>query len=798
MDDTNKSSYIERSRIHTLLDRGIKGKITFFSADIGWGKTAAVKLWSEEQNIPVHWYTIDEIKLFSALDKLSQLDIQDRLILVIDNFHCLNRTEAFEEYIEFIKRSPNQWSFILLSQSTLPDALKPYADIYQLELVSKEVLCFTEEETVTYFQKNGFSFDAYTLLKIRQAARGWAIALNTILFALMQSNGIYNEDVYLRAREELYLHFDRALFSSWSPRMRELIMKLSVLGEFTGELAMLATGQTDSMQLLNELCSKCGYITYTPSNTYTMSAFLVEYIERQRNKYLSKEEITEICERAGLWYETQSNKAKALEFYIKAKNFQKAVPLLEEAAQHHVGAADFYELEPYYMALTYEIVMKSPILCSGVCWMHSLNYRMEEAKLWYERLKSMRSTVLESQQRLLEEKIIYTSILLPNAGEIQLIGIFKSTAKLMLSGKFKMQDAAMTGNLPSLMRGGKDFSRWSNHAYTMRIVMKPILELLFGRHAIGVADVGVAEAMYEKNRLNISLVEVTKGIADVEKRGTPEIMFAGYTLMAKIMTANGQADAYKTIMENAKRKITQGNAPYLLENWHAAKARFELLSGEPALEWLYERAPDETAGFRTLDRYRYMTKAKVYIQNEMYAQAVSLLERLHPFYIDFKRPGDLTEDFIMQAIVFDRIGEDELSVQKLETALVMAQKHNFIRLFADEGEACYRLLIKYRKQKSSSVSDKFLNDVIEAAKQFALMYPKYLAVQKTIKSELTKSEFEVLQLLERSMTNAEIAEFLDVTLDTVKFHTKNIYSKLNVKGRAQAVSLAKEKKIIKG
>ena len=57
---------------------------------------------------------------------------------------------------------------------------------------------------------------------------------------------------------------------------------------------------------------------------------------------------------------------------------------------------------------------------------------------------------------------------------------------------------------------------------------------------------------------------------------------------------------------------------------------------------------------------------------------------------------------------------------------------------------------------------------------------------------LTEREVEVLALLNRYLTNKEIAEALVVSPSTVKTHTLNIYRKLEVRGRQQAVARAQE------
>ena len=62
--------------------------------------------------------------------------------------------------------------------------------------------------------------------------------------------------------------------------------------------------------------------------------------------------------------------------------------------------------------------------------------------------------------------------------------------------------------------------------------------------------------------------------------------------------------------------------------------------------------------------------------------------------------------------------------------------------------------------------------------------------------KLSKRELEILSLLAEGHTNQEIATKLFVSLSTVKTHNQNIFEKLDVKSRIQAVSKAKSLKIM--
>ena len=110
-------------------------------------------------------------------------------------------------------------------------------------------------------------------------------------------------------------------------------------------------------------------------------------------------------------------------------------------------------------------------------------------------------------------------------------------------------------------------------------------------------------------------------------------------------------------------------------------------------------------------------------------------------------------------------------------------------MLADEGEKICRLLLDYRKQKGK---DKYLDKVISLSQQVLALYPNYLKDQLPKEPSLTVNEMGVLRLINDGRSNSEISELLTISLNTVKYYTKSIFKKLNVKNRQQALKVAKD------
>jgi LuxR family maltose regulon positive regulatory protein len=146
---------------------------------------------------------------------------------------------------------------------------------------------------------------------------------------------------------------------------------------------------------------------------------------------------------------------------------------------------------------------------------------------------------------------------------------------------------------------------------------------------------------------------------------------------------------------------------------------------------------------------------------------------------------------ILQALAYQAHGEKEMAVQQLGEALAMAEPGGFIRVFVDEGRQMAQLLTE---TAASGIMPDYcgkLLAVFEAERQQegGESYPSH--AQPLIDS-LSKREMEILLLIAAGLKNKEIAEQLVISLNTVLYHIKNIYSKLGVNKRTLAIVKAKE------
>jgi LuxR family maltose regulon positive regulatory protein len=180
-------------------------------------------------------------------------------------------------------------------------------------------------------------------------------------------------------------------------------------------------------------------------------------------------------------------------------------------------------------------------------------------------------------------------------------------------------------------------------------------------------------------------------------------------------------------------------------------------------------------------------------------EALSLLTQLQPIVEGSARKTSLIELLALRALALQTQANSAESIAALVHALTLAEPEGYVRTFIDEGEAMRlliadcRLRIEKRNGRLHAYVDKLLAafqtagpgvDDLEISQQHSKI--------QNPSEPLSERELEVLRLIGDGLSNHEIAAKLVIGLGTVKTHINNIFGKLDVKNRTQAVARARE------
>jgi LuxR family maltose regulon positive regulatory protein len=178
--------------------------------------------------------------------------------------------------------------------------------------------------------------------------------------------------------------------------------------------------------------------------------------------------------------------------------------------------------------------------------------------------------------------------------------------------------------------------------------------------------------------------------------------------------------------------------------------------------------------------------------------AMGLLERLLKAAEERRGKGSVIEILVLQAMAYHAQGDLPAALLPLQHALALAEPEGYVRMFLDEGSSMLQLLGEASTREimpdyTGKLLAAFEAEQLRSAGESPL--PTSPALHPLIEP-LSQRELEVLRLFRTELSGPEIARELVIALSTVRTHTKNIYSKLNVNNRRAAVKRAEELHLI--
>jgi LuxR family maltose regulon positive regulatory protein len=203
-----------------------------------------------------------------------------------------------------------------------------------------------------------------------------------------------------------------------------------------------------------------------------------------------------------------------------------------------------------------------------------------------------------------------------------------------------------------------------------------------------------------------------------------------------------------------------------------------------------------------------MTLVKLYLCQNTAAglqMAFDLLDRLEQFLASTHNVRFLMEALALKALAWQARGEQAAAVATLAQAIRLAEPGGYIRIFADLGGQIDGLLAQVAAQGVAPLLAAAIRAAIDPAPSEPVSpphpsMPDAPAALSAAGSEgyeganlaslLTFREQDVLHLLERRLTNQEIAAALSISPQTVKRHMVNIFRKLQVSNRREASAAA--------
>jgi len=317
----------------------------------------------------------------------------------------------------------------------------------------------------------------------------------------------------------------------------------------------------------------------------------------------------------------------------------------------------------------------------------------------------------------------------------------------------------------------------------------------------GLAHVGLAQVLYERNELTAALDHATRGVTLCRALAFTPPLATGLAVVARIRHAQGDAAGALEAMSEAGQAGLSPQVIPLLNPVPSQRARLLLAQGDvhAAAQWTTAAGlrPDEPDYPR---EPAYLVLARVLLARNDPGPAVTLLQRLLEAAASQGRTGSIIEIQALRALALAAHGEHASALAELTEALRLARRHGYVRVLADEGAPMRALLAQLsgarpgQQHAARRIDPRYLAALLRACGQADAMPARRRAVAAAqgLAEPLTDRELEVLRLLAAGRSNQRIARDLVVALDTVKKHVSHVLGKLGAANRTEAAARARQ------
>lgn len=705
-------------------------------------------------------------------------------ILVVDDLQEVRgrgRREDYAKALRALSARRDVW-LILISRCRIPQWLMP---------LNLESAFLTIDEADLLLDRPGQDafFERWNLSLPPEAAdRVWALAHGNPLF--LRLTALAGGDVR-QAVSDLWSYLFQ-VYDQWDPELQEFAMEMAVVGRFDARMAQMVTGRSDVQRLIKK-AAEAGNFLRERDGLYEFNFILSGDLDAYLRRKFDREQVSRIYYDAGRMYEMCGDLPNALRMHELGGDEASIFRLLVANARQNPAGGYYFELRRYYLMLPKETISTSPVLMAGMSMLESMLLNVEESERWYRRLEEFAQNSSGSARREAASRLLYLDLSLPHRGTVRMTDLLRQAETLLRDKEVLLPELSVTSNLPSLMNGGKDFCEWSRRDKELAAGIGAVAQFVLGKYGKGLVPIALAESGFEKGVNAYEIVSLAeKGRMQAEAGGKTELVFVAVGILVWLSILNGRADDAQDILEGFRQSVER-EAPQLLPNLCALRCRIDLYQGKlPRIsDWLSD-APNENRDFCTLERLRYLTKIRCYIQFGKYEKAYGLLQKM-AYYARVQQRGYIAmETRLLLAVVMYRMKEPGWQ-EPLQEAVTQAEDYHFVRLISREGGAVLRLL---KKGDIRWKDDGFRRQVIRECEQMEKYYPSYLKEKTEGALALSGNALNILRLQAEGYQTEEIARLLGISANTIKYHCKETYRKLGVSSKAAAVSEAKNRGLI--
>ena len=756
--------------------------------------------------------------------------------LVLDDYHLIEDESVHAGVAALLDGLPPTLRLVIATRADLPFPLGRLRAAGEVTELRAADVRFDETEAAALFAMTpGVTVSQDDVAALVARTEGWVAALRLAALSLrgrpdpssvIEGFGGTHRDIADYLGEEVMAHLP--------PDLRAFLIETSILDRLCGPLADAVTGRGDGQAMLERLEAANLFLMPLDAERrwYRYHGLFADLLRTQlaRTGANGVDHERELHRRAAAWHEQEGLLGDAITHTLAAGDKATAAALIDRAAHDAFYSGETRALIQWVEALPSDLLADYPHLLHAYAWALIRTGRLDEAETLTDRIeRDLHADGDVAAERSLGAVVaaIRSRIAAYRGDHAQTIAYAEASLALIDDPRHALRgDAALGRGFARNALGETDAAAAAfGEAIRIGWATEHMQAILWGARYLAVVRLvqgrlGDAEALiadtldrvrrehpaagatisallisrgeihYERNRLAEARRDIVAGLSLAHRAGDAKILMNGYVARALLEQAEDQPGA---------AMATIGRAAQVFGSTHEAAIRawLALRQGNlsAARRWADESglsaadAPEAIKG-----DVQQITYGRVLIATGQVTAGVRYLERLLAAAEANGRDGRAIELLTLLAMTQHARGERPQAIAMLERALDLAEPEGFVRILVDEGPALAPLLRETLRNSSA-------RQLSRSRRAYVVKLLAALAAEEPASSDtappglvepLTEREREVLQLIAAGRSNREIAGELFVAEGTIKAHVHNIYGKLMVRSRTEAIAYAQQ------
>ncbi|MFZ6799945.1 LuxR C-terminal-related transcriptional regulator [Undibacterium sp. Di24W] len=749
---------------------------------------------------------------------------QNKLVLVLDDYHIVANQEINAAVDFLIEHLPPQMHLVISTREE-PNLLlgRRRAQGQVTEIRQADLRMNFDEIAVFFAQANVPKLSDANILALEERTEGWIAGLKLAAISLQ---AYVNPDDFIQSFTgthrfvQDYL-IEEVLFQQ-TEQVQSFLLCTSVLDRFCAPLCDAVLLENNSQETLDYLETVNLFIVPLDNERrWYRYHHLFAHLLRQRMR--QKHDAATLHIRASEWYEKNDQEIDAFHQAIAAADMHRVIRLIDSNGMPLYFRGEMSPIVQWLQTQPPKVLDAYPSLWVTFAWSlfiagqshqvspklvaaeaalkltpaseHKQDLLGQIAALWawlgvsQNNVETIHNKATSALELLAPDNQAVRTAAQCALGVVHLFRNERAAAKQTFSKV--LETGQSNGNLmftiaASIAIGGIHAS--DNQLRLAADFYRNALALISDpTHLIGCeAHLGLARILYEWNELDDAVAHALRS-STLAARSESENGLGGDVLRARVMLVQNDTDGAATLLEQSS---------------HAAKTkkyvgRMQEIATAQVVEML-RRGEITGAMYLATEQNLPLSQARAFLAQGDKNAALSVADQYRRTMTEMGCPNEVLKALVIQVVILDSLGKTNEALHVLNEALAMAESGGFVRLFVDEGPAMSRILVSAAPQaiKPDYVAKLLSVFALQESMQYRDISINNSQSIATLNETYSTRELDILQLMYQGRSNQEISERLFLSLSTVKWHNQNIFGKLQVQRRTEAVARAIELKLL--